>query len=70
MQDAHMKLIKSLIAMEKAIFNKKYMLFTSKLFLYLRKTTSEMLYSEHNLVDAGTVTFWKIDQKYLDSFEN
>jgi len=46
------------------------MLFTSKMFLYLRKTTSEMLYSEHNLVDAGTGTFWKIDQKYLHSFEN
>jgi hypothetical protein len=47
------------------------MLFTSKLDLYLKKKKkSEMVYSEHNFVDAGTGTFWKIDQKYLDSFEN
>jgi hypothetical protein len=38
--------------MEKATFNKTKMLFTGTMDLHLRKTTSEMLHSEHSFVES------------------
>jgi hypothetical protein len=52
MQDVYIKLNKSMIAMEKATFNKKKTFFTTKLDLHLRKTTSEMPHLEHSFIDG------------------
>jgi hypothetical protein len=61
--------IKSRIAMAKAAFNKKKDLFTSKLDLNLRKKLVKCYIWSIALYGAETWTLWKMDQKYLESFE-
>jgi hypothetical protein len=61
--------IKSTIVMAKAAFNKKKNLFTSKLDLNLRKKLVQCYIWSIALYGAETLTLWKIDQKYLESFE-
>jgi hypothetical protein len=61
--------IKLRIAMEKAAFNKKKTLFTSKLDLNLRKKLVKCYICSIALYGAETWTIWKVDQKYLESFE-
>jgi hypothetical protein len=60
--------IKSRIAMAKAAFN-KMTLFTSKLDLNLRKKLVKCYIWSIALYGAETWTLWKVDQKYLESFE-
>jgi hypothetical protein len=60
--------VKSRIVTTKAAFNKKT-LFTSKLDLYLRKKLLKCYIWSIALYDAETWTLWKVDQKYLESFE-
>jgi hypothetical protein len=60
--------IKARIAMVKAAFNKKT-LFTSKLDLELRKKLVKCYTWSIALYGAETWTLWKLDQKYLESFE-
>jgi len=61
--------IKSRIAMEKATFNKKKNLFTSKLDLNLRKKLVKRYVWNMALCGAETWTLWATDQKCLESFE-
>jgi hypothetical protein len=61
--------IKSRIAMAKAAFNKKKTLFTSKLDLNLRKKLVKCYIWSIALYGAAMWTLWKVDQKYLESFE-
>jgi hypothetical protein len=55
--------------MAKAAFNKKKTLFTSKLDLNLRKKLIKCYIWSIALYGAETWTLWKVDQKYLGSFE-
>jgi hypothetical protein len=61
--------IKFRIDMAKAAFNKKKNLFTSKLDLNLRKKLVKCYIWSIALYGAETWTLWKMDQKYLESFE-
>jgi hypothetical protein len=61
--------IKSRIAMAKGAFNKKKTLFTSKIDLNLRKKPVKCYIWIIALYGAETWTLWKVDQKYLESFE-
>jgi hypothetical protein len=61
--------IKSRIAMEKAAFNKKKTLFTSKLALNLRKKVVNCYIWSIAFYGAEMWTLRKVDQKYLESFE-
>jgi hypothetical protein len=61
--------IKSRIAMAKAPFNKKKILFTSKLDLNLRKKLVKCYIWSITLYGAETWTLRKVDQKYPESFE-
>jgi hypothetical protein len=61
--------IKSRIAMAKAAFNKKKNLFTSKLDFNLRKKLVKCYIWSIALYSAEMWALWKIDQKYLESFE-
>ena len=61
--------IKSRIAMAKAAFSKKKILFTSKLDLNLRKKLIKCYIWSMALYDAETWTLRAADQKYLESFE-
>jgi hypothetical protein len=60
--------IKSRIDIEKAAFNKKKTLFTSKLDLNLRKKLVKCYNWSIALYGAEKWTLWKVDQKYLESF--
>jgi hypothetical protein len=55
--------------MAKAAFNRKKTLFTSKLDLNLRKKLVKWYIWSVALYGAETRTLWKIEQKYLESFE-
>jgi hypothetical protein len=55
--------------MAKAAFNKKKILFTSKLDLNLRKELVKCYIWSIALYDAETWTLRKVDQKYLENFE-
>jgi hypothetical protein len=57
-----------MIAIEKAAFNKKT-LFTTELGLNLRKKPVKCYIWSIALYGAETWTLWKVDQKYLESFE-
>jgi len=61
--------IKSRIAMAKAAFSKKKVLFTSKLDLNLRKKLIKCYIWSMALYGAETWTLRAADQKYLESFE-
>jgi hypothetical protein len=61
--------IKSRITKAKPAFNKKKILFTSKLDLNLRKKLVKCYIWSVALYGAGTWTLRKVDQKYLESFE-
>jgi hypothetical protein len=61
--------IKSRIAMAKVAFNNKETLFTKKLNLNLRKRLVNCYIWSIALYSAETGTLWKVDQKYLGSFE-
>jgi hypothetical protein len=56
--------------MTKAAFNKKKILFTSKLDLNLRKKLVKCYIWSMALCGAETWTLRAADQKYLESFEN
>jgi hypothetical protein len=53
----------------KAEFNRKKTVFTSKLDLELRKKFVKCNIWSIALCGAGAWTLWKLDQKYLESFE-
>jgi hypothetical protein len=55
--------------MAKAAFNKKKTLFTSKLDLNLRKKLVKRYIWSIACYGAETWIFWKVDHKYLVSFE-
>jgi hypothetical protein len=55
--------------MEKAAFNKKRALFTSKIDLELRKKIVKCYIWSISLYGAETLTLWGEDQKHLESFE-
>jgi hypothetical protein len=59
----------SRIAMAKAAFNKKKNFFTSKLDLHLRKKLVKCYVWSIALCGTETWTLWKVDRKYLESFE-
>jgi hypothetical protein len=59
---------KARITMPKAAFNKKT-LFTSKLELELRKKLAKCYIWSVALYRVETRTVWKLEQKYLQSFE-
>jgi hypothetical protein len=61
--------IKSRITVAKAAFNKKKNLFTSKLDINLRKKLVMCFIWSIALYGAEKWTLWKIDEKYLESFE-
>jgi len=61
--------IKSRIAMAKAVFKKKKILFTSKLNLNLRKKLVKCYIWSMALYGAEAWKLWAADQKYLESFE-
>ena len=61
--------IKSRIAMAKAAFNNKKTLFTSKLYLNLRKKLVKCYIWSMALYGAETWTLRAADQKYLEGFE-
>ena len=61
--------MKSRTAMEKAAFNKKKTLFTSKLDLNLKKKLGKCYIWSMALYGAETWTLRAADQKYLESFE-
>jgi hypothetical protein len=61
--------IKCRIVMAKAAFNKKWTLFTSKLYLELRKKLVKCYIWNVALCGAETWTYRAVDQKYLESFE-
>ena len=61
--------IKSRIITTKAEFNKKKTLFARKLNLNLRKKLVKCYIWSTALYGAETWTIWKVDQKYLKSFE-
>jgi hypothetical protein len=68
MQGVHVKLNPKLPWPE-AAFNKKKTLFTRKLDLSLRKKLVKCYIWSIALYGAETWTLWKVDQKYLESFE-
>jgi hypothetical protein len=61
--------IKSRIAMAKAAFNKKKVLFTKKLDLNIKKKLVKCYTWGRALYGAETGTLRKVDQKHLESFE-
>jgi hypothetical protein len=61
--------LKHRIAMAKAAFNKKKTLFATKLDFNLRKKLVKCCIWSIALYGAETWTLWKVDQKYLESFE-
>jgi hypothetical protein len=61
--------IKSRIAMAKAAFNNKKTLFTKKWNLNIRKKLVNCYIWSIALYGTETGTLWKVDQKYLESFE-
>jgi hypothetical protein len=61
--------IKSRIAMEKAVFNKKRALFTGRMDLGLRKELVKCYILCIALYGAETGTLLAVDQKHLESFE-
>jgi hypothetical protein len=61
--------IESIIAIAKAEFNNKKILFTSESDLNLRKKLVKYYIWSTTLYGAETWTFRKVDQKYLESFE-
>jgi len=61
--------IKFRISMGKSAFNKKKNLFTSKLVLNFRKKLVKFYSWSVAFYGAGNETVWKIDQKYMESFE-
>ena len=61
--------IKCRIAMAKAAFNKKWVLFTSTLDLELTKKLVKCYIWSIALYGAETWTFRRVDQKHLESFE-
>jgi hypothetical protein len=61
--------IKSRIAMEKAAFKKKKAFYTSKVDLNLKKKLVKYCIWSTPLYGAEIWTLWKVDQKYLESFE-
>jgi hypothetical protein len=61
--------IKARIAMEKAAFNKKKNLLTSKLYLNLRNKLEKCYIRSIAWYGAETWTLRKVYQKYLESFE-
>ena len=65
----HTRDIETRITMEKAAFNRKKTLFTSKLDLNLRKKLVKCYIWSIALHGAETWTLRKIHQKYLESFE-
>jgi hypothetical protein len=60
--------IKSRVAMIKSTFNKEKIILTSELDLNLRKKPQKFCIWIITLYGAETWTFWKIYQKYLESF--
>jgi hypothetical protein len=61
--------IKSSIAMAKVAYNKKRVLFTSKMDLELRKKLVKCYIWSIALYGAETWTLWAVDQKHLESFK-
>jgi hypothetical protein len=61
--------IKSMIAMEKAVFNRKRDLFTCKMDLELRKKLVKRYIWSIALYGAENWTLREVDQKLLESFE-
>jgi hypothetical protein len=61
--------IKSRIAMAKAAFQKRKALFTSKLDLHLKKKSVKCFIWSTALYGAETWALWRLDQKYVESFE-
>jgi hypothetical protein len=61
--------IKSTIVIEKATFNRKKTLFTSKLDLNLRNKLVKCYIWSIALYGAETWTFRKVYQKYVESFK-
>jgi hypothetical protein len=61
--------IKSETAMVKAALNRKKALFSSKLYLNLRKKPVKCYIWSIALYGAKTWSLWKADQKHLESFE-
>ena len=61
--------IKSRNAVAKAAFNKKKILFSSKLELNLRKKLVKCYIWRMALYGVETWTLWTEDQKYLENFE-
>jgi hypothetical protein len=55
--------------MGKAAFNRKKVLFTSKLDVYLRKKLVKLYIQGTAFCNSETWTLRKVDQKYLESFE-
>ena len=62
--------IKSWTAMTKASFNRKKILFTSKLDFYLRKKLVKLYIQGTAFCNSETWTLRKVDQKYLGKFWN
>jgi hypothetical protein len=56
-------------AMSKAAFNNKKLLLTSKKDLYLRKKLMKCCIWSLALYRDETWKLWKVDQKYLETFE-
>jgi hypothetical protein len=61
--------IKSRIAIAKAAFNKKRVLFTSKMDLELRRKLVKCYIWSRALYGAETSTLRAVDQKHLETFE-
>jgi hypothetical protein len=68
MQGVHVKLNAGL-RWQNAAFNKKKILFTSKFDLNLRTKLAKCYICSIALYDAQTWILWKVDQKYLESFD-
>jgi hypothetical protein len=61
--------IKPRVTMATAAFNKKRALFTSKLDFHLRKKLVKCYIWSIALYGTEIVILWKVDHKYLGSFE-
>jgi hypothetical protein len=61
--------IKSRIALAKATFNRKKILFTIKFDLNLRKKIAKCKIWNIALYDAETLTLRKVDLKHLENFK-
>jgi hypothetical protein len=61
--------IKPTIALAHTVFTKKEMHFTNKLDLNLMNKPLKCYIWMITLCSAGSLTFWKVDEKYLESSE-